>query len=277
MSLRRVPLPAWAANATAGGPPGLGIRLTGEQAEWGVAIPWVFRALAAPDGDNQMVEAPRPGDDVWAATAYWCPLVHLLVYSLGWTHPGAGLRWWYDAGFPRDDARLRLIDDIWGAAGDQQLDWFAAWLWTAGAEFGIGAVDSEPLAARPPVDRQWVERQASAAENWGGPSPLVGGSDPLHLSAHWKGPLERPLSAPMLLRSEADTAQAVLVTDSMAGWYQALSEAGAALPPLGDRSWRVDVVVRPAGWLGTYRRSRATGRWFAGRHRHHAPGAVRIR
>ena len=58
--------------------------------------------------------------------------------------------------------------------------------------------------------------------------------------------------------------------DRYAGWYQALARHGNALPcrPYG-RSWGVEVVVRPLGWLGTYGRSRTTGHWFSGRYRWH--------
>jgi hypothetical protein len=34
----------------------------------------------------------------------------------------------------------------------------------------------------------------------------------------------------------------------------------------------VDVFVRQIGFVGTYRRSRDTGLWFAGQHRYHAVG-----
>lgn len=47
---------------------------------------------------------------------------------------------------------------------------------------------------------------------------------------------------------------------------------GATLPSLGTGSWHVDVVVKPMGWLGTFRRSWVTGLWFQGRHLIHAAG-----
>lgn len=61
--------------------------------------------------------------------------------------------------------------------------------------------------------------------------------------------------------------------DTYSGWYSALARLGATLPARFDgRSWRVDVVVRPIGWLGTYRQSRVTSRWFTGQHRWHELG-----
>ena len=58
----------------------------------------------------------------------------------------------------------------------------------------------------------------------------------------------------------------------MIGWYRALAEMGARLPHLEERSWHVDIVVKPVGSLGTYRQSRATGLWFSGPHRLHLVG-----
>jgi hypothetical protein len=58
-----------------------------------------------------------------------------------------------------------------------------------------------------------------------------------------------------------------------AGWYVALGQLGLRLPPRADsRSWRIDVVVRPLGYLRSHRRSRDTGRWFTAQHRWHELG-----
>jgi hypothetical protein len=49
--------------------------------------------------------------------------------------------------------------------------------------------------------------------------------------------------------------------------------AGRQLPALPDaRSWHVEVFDRRVGWLGTYRQSRVTGQWFAGKHSVHMAG-----
>jgi hypothetical protein len=85
-------------------------------------------------------------------------------------------------------------------------------------------------------------------------------------------PLEEPEATVFLLRSAEKERRAVLMADSMIGWYRALALQGGALPALGERSWHVDVVVRTVGWLGTYRRSRVSGLWFAGPHRFHIHG-----
>lgn len=246
----------------------------GEQAEWGYAIPSVFRALTAPPELAILPAPPKAGDPHACALGYWTALLHVLLYSLGWARPERGLRWWYDTGKPvHEDARLRLLQ-IYDQDG--MLDLFAAWLW---ADAYLNAVES--LAAltgyqhdRAPidVDRAWLAEQERAREPLGILSPYGGGSDPLHLSFHSCGPVEAPRGESVLLRSSRSDRTAVLLLDTMRGWYRALAEQGSTLPDIGDRSWRVDVVVRPIGTLGTYRRSRETGLWFAGRHRFHTRG-----
>jgi hypothetical protein len=68
---------------------------------------------------------------------------------------------------------------------------------------------------------------------------------------------------------------AVLVLDGYSNWYSVLHQHGLDLPARPDHEqWRVDVVVKPIGWMGTYRRSRLTGRWFAGPHSLHKWGAA---
>lgn len=67
--------------------------------------------------------------------------------------------------------------------------------------------------------------------------------------------------------------EASLVLDTYCGWYAQLAGRGKGLPHRPDgRSWRVHVTVKPLGYLGMFRRSRQTGRWFAGRHAHHLLG-----
>lgn len=273
--IERVPVPRWPPPGPAGTPELASA--TGEQYEWGYAIPWMFRALASPLTNERMPAAPTPGDDVYAATGYWASLLHLLCYSFGWARPDHGLQWWFEAGKPvDDDPRLQLLAEIWDADG--QLDWFAAQLSSLGADtFPLPLLADvsryEEKARGAAFERRWIESQRSSADASGIPSPISnGGSDPLHLSAHCSGPLEETVGEALLLRSDRNQAQAVLRLDSMVGWYRALCLHGEALPELHGRSWHVDVVVRPVGWLGTYRQSRSSGLWFAGRHRYHAPG-----
>jgi hypothetical protein len=241
----------------------------GEQPEWGFAIPWVYRALASPLTGEPMPAAPRRGDPHPGTLGYWAALLHMLFFSLGWARPDRGLRWWYDAGRPTDDDRLRLLHSIWDTDG--QLDWFAAWLWsdhvieTGGFAEATGYQDD---GREVDVDRAWIERQRDTAEAAGAFVSPFGA----HLAVHWSAPLDEPRGDVFLLRSGKTDRHAVLMADSMIGWYRALALRGADLPNIPGRSWHVDVVVRPVGWLGTYRRSRVSGLWFAGPHRFHIQG-----
>ena len=64
----------------------------------------------------------------------------------------------------------------------------------------------------------------------------------------------------------------LLVTEGLDHWLADLHALEARLPPICDRSWRVEVFDRRTGYLGEYRRSRVTGRWFTGRHAIHMKG-----
>ncbi len=267
--IERVPLPEWLDGLEATEVQ----NLFGEQAEWGFSIPWMSQVLASPRSLRPMLQAPAPGDHLGpGALAYWSSLLHLLVYGFGWSQPGRGLRWWYEAGKPVDDPRLALISEVWDADG--QLDWFAAWLWTTGACCYLYRPIGFTEESCAEVDAGWLERVEGRIAGSRTPSPYGGGSDPLHLTAHIGGPLQRRVRGrSQLTLHPTGRRTAAFAVDSMTGWYRALAEDAGSLP--GDdagRSWDVDVVVRPVGWLGTFRRSRSTGLWYAGRHRNHLVG-----
>jgi hypothetical protein len=64
----------------------------------------------------------------------------------------------------------------------------------------------------------------------------------------------------------------VVIADTYNGWYSELWRLGADRTKDG-RSIRADVIVKPIGWLGEYRRSTVTGSYFRGHHRYHVMGA----
>lgn len=66
--------------------------------------------------------------------------------------------------------------------------------------------------------------------------------------------------------------KAVFVTSAADSWYMDLKDRGDKLAVAGVQSWKIDVVVKPIGYLGIYRRSMQTGLWFTGRHHYHAAG-----
>jgi hypothetical protein len=230
-------------------------RSYGEQHEWGWAIPLMYRAVADP-ANAVYPERPQPGD-VIAALGYWTPLLHLLRYSLGWTRPDRGLCWWSGAGRPVDDDRLRLVANIWAADG--QLDSFSSWL--------SGTRSTDPQEQKPlPAPRHEAHRGCAVSTV----QPLLG--DPvdgasLQLQGHLNSPAFMvPSQTPG--RPQGDQSCATLVLDSLVGWHTALAQTFANSP----KDVQVDVFVRPVGWLGTYRRSPATGGWYSGHHGVHVRG-----
>jgi hypothetical protein len=68
----------------------------------------------------------------------------------------------------------------------------------------------------------------------------------------------------VLLRDDS-THRACLIVDVYQGWYRALARTTTVLAPVRSRqAWTVEVICRPVGHLGLYRRCPHTGRWFAG-------------
>lgn len=276
--ITRVPIPAWVEL----GPSFDALRVTpdpfGEEIAWAFAYRWVFRILASPLSGEPMLEAPKRGDAGYGAHAYWSALLNLLIYSFGWPRPDRGLRWWYEAGKPITDPRFQLTAELWDQDG--QLDWFAAWLWTSQHmlqwqlrfEELVGyKQDETPVRVEP----HWLRTQREAASEFGLNTPLgvEGDTDELHLSGHVAGPLQPLRGTARLFRTDPAQRRAVLLLDSMVGWYRALVTEGGTLPELpGVHSWYVDVIVKPVGWLGTFRRSLETGLWFSGRHSDHMRG-----
>lgn len=233
----------------------------GDQMEWGRLLPQVWQALADADGHHEYPPRPEASE---AHPAWWTPLPHILKYSLGWQDQALGLLRWYRAGRPVTDPRLRLVLHGWG----RDLDLYAAWLWESRFDELSHAADGARVVE---IDDEWWARVRAYAEVRDGGS-WSGGS--LHLPYHDGSPDATNGARPGA--AVAARGHATLVLDKYEGWYAALGSAWADLPELpGGRSWRIDVVVRPVGWLGTYRRSRLTGRFFAGQHRWHQLGAGR--
>lgn len=86
----------------------------GGQWEWCWANALPYRALVTPSVGAPMPAAPQREVDFRQYLGYWASLQSFLTYSFGWTRHDRGLRWWYDAGKPMDDARLGLIEAVWG-------------------------------------------------------------------------------------------------------------------------------------------------------------------
>lgn len=238
--------------------------------------------------------------------ALWSAVLDLLKYSFGWRSPAHGVARWVEAGLPVDDQRLALVAHMLGDDPRDRAVNLAAFLFRQGGwaltEIGHGGLKATfgssaeyPSLAVPEwVDSEYRARGCEDAYRGSEESPEYlpcrsGGYDCLHLSGHCWDPIARTAArqeAPIRgFSSEPDLAArfhhstdgehgtAVLLTQRYAGWFDELVDHGDSLPALrSGRSWRVDVVCTPIGWLGTFRKSRQTGLWFSGPHSLHIWG-----
>lgn len=124
-----------------------------------------------------------------------------------------------------------------------------------------------------PARTRWLLAQEIAAASSDVPDPLSGDNDPLHLSSHAGGPVAPVIDPVELRRSGRGGRSGILLCDSAIGWYRSLYEESSKLPSIHDHRWRIDVVIKPIGWIGTYRRSPETNLWYVGDHRLHVRGS----
>ena len=254
-------------------------RYTGGQFEWCWSIPMVFRCLASPQSGQPIAANPR--SDAFADNdrlhtgllGHWNALSYLLTFTLGWSRHDSGLRWWYDAGKPRDGGPLSLIHAVWEADGN--LDSYLAWAYVK--QPPVRHLLTGTWSAIDPPDElsnEWEARLRPVTD--GRPPYGLHLEDAAHLSdasADADGKLgAHPLLRPRLTVTSQSDRCALLEVPSLIGWYRALREFGNELPQPEERSWRVRVYTREIGFLGEYKRSRETGLWFTGRHRFHTPG-----
>ncbi len=249
--------------------------LWGDQDPWVRHLPLAWRACAEPSvGDYPHHPRPRIEND-WSSfeahIAFFSPLLHLLLYGLGWSRPALGLARWIEQGRPTEEPVLAVVDRWWG----REVDSFVAWL--AGApnvrdnlrETMTGLPSSDEGRRTPYLD---AFNRLRTSEEW--LSVWGGGWDEMHLSGHVLAPLTESKSAPRFAHASTTGSavpRAVLMTPAYAGWYAAL-RAYPEPTRFDGHDLRVDVVCPALGWLGEYRRSATTGLWFRGRHAIHVLG-----
>ncbi|WP_146220442.1 hypothetical protein [Geodermatophilus normandii] len=252
-------------------------QLIGDSGPWTWALPTLVQAVNDPRGPWSPPTAPwksgtRSDGVPIDPIAFWAPLTTLTWGMLGWVRPDLGVQRWIAAGRPTDTPQLSVLDRWWGddalalvswAQTSHSLDKYSRLIHE---RTGTGAVATPVVTA------------VRARPEW---RSMLDGGDALHLGhvlEHLLGIEAADGGHPQLGRLVHDLPtgtdrDAHLVLDTYCGWYGTLARLGAGLPSRPDgRSWQVHVTVKPLGYLGTYRRSRKTGRWFAGRHQHHILG-----
>ncbi|MEQ8717730.1 MAG: hypothetical protein RIE08_08975 [Acidimicrobiales bacterium] len=243
--------------------------------DYGLWAPEVWRMISTGSGRYRF---PGPPGSLDAAVAWYGPITSILVVSLGWSDPGTGLKVWYDQGRPDWDIRFQVLNRLWG----DRLDYYAAWLWKFGAEYLAGKpwLDGS-LTERVDVDQRWlrgVEERAQRESH----TPLLGGSDALHLSMHLLDPPngfpgDPSSGSPGLVIGESSKRTMVFFARSLRTVLEGMDAVRSEMPKRSDgRSWRVHVVAEDVGRLGEFRLSRESGRWFSGRHRYHQMGITNV-
>lgn len=170
--------------------------------------------------------------------------------------------------------------------GHPHFDAFAAWCWQRGTSYGCRGAFWHlvgKLAARQGVRGSQRRGESFLGGDWWRSAQqnegVVSGpffdtsSENLHLGHSMQFDGSEALRGEVLCTRPSER-RAVLMLPYASGWYRQLLLHGRRLPDLGARSWHVEVVVKPLGHLGTFRRSRDTGMWFQGRHITHMVGQV---
>jgi hypothetical protein len=235
---------------------------------WLQYLPLLHRELAAPEIDSGL---PRSfvSLDFQQTCAWWETLRYVFRSLLGWRCLPAGLAWWYEAGKPvLDDPRLRIVLERWDTR--RELDCFAAREWESG---GYGSMFGQDL--------EWSVQDYEPSSGWlkefqdrpplMDHGPYGGGSNPLHLG-HSDLLTVSKTTGPSTGSYDVATRKAILIVRSFDSWQPELRAYGSTLPPMGERSWHVEVFDRKVGYLGHFRQSRVTGLWFQGRHSIHMAG-----
>lgn len=208
---------------------------------------------------------------IFDTCAYWETLYYLFTAILGWQQLDKGLAWWYEK--EKDDMGdicLSLVRDIWDY--ENQLDYFAAWTWKPGCNFSPEDFSSDrSVQQNSQNNKEWWQKFKRKGRLYPH-DPFHGGTNPLHLGHSECFGFDQVDHDKSILNIDRAKHRAILVVNQLGSWRMDLQTAGTKLPPLGEHSWRLEIFDRQAGYLGMYRQSRETGRWFMGKHNIHMRG-----
>ncbi|WP_458107206.1 hypothetical protein M1D51_16085 [Arthrobacter sp. R3-55] len=239
----------------------------------------VLKAVTQPQGDWLPPLNPIGSGILPPFITYWFSMSAVVLGHLAWSDPVRGVTMWVNLGMPPDGAVLTSMKRLFGADS-------AALILNHNVSGIADLLSGTPDDLPSKQDLAWHLRQNFVGDNapaapqiewidsWA--AMLFGGTDSLHLGVH----LEQMLMHPKpprpnmtFARESGPEVPAHLHLPTSYGWYEALTRAAAGLPERTDgRSWRVDVTTEDVGFIGRFRMSRATGRWFSGKHSSHMLG-----
>jgi hypothetical protein len=238
----------------------------------------VLRALRSPAADWVPPKDPAGSGRMADFITYWFSLSAVVVGHLAWSDPALGMARWVNSGMPGDNGVLSALKRLYGADAAALILNGAV---PALADTLTATVDNS-RARRDPASNPastfvgcpQVARAVNKSRRWS--AMASEGFDSLHLSEHLRSLMLSPSPQPIRLsggQNGVSSPHAHLLLPDAYGWCESLQRSGDGLPNRPDgRSWRVDVTSAPLGYLGEFRKSRETGRWFAGKHSSHMLG-----
>lgn len=241
---------------------------------WFAYLPDLHKALIG-GADDVSLPNPYRLNALTEFCGYWECVFYLLDSLLGWEDQAKGLFSWCQAGKPTQDSPvLELLKKHWDR--DDLLDFYCAWQWITGCAFS-GPEDfssSEMIGLSKYANEDWL-RNFKRRERLMRHDPFYGGSNPLHLGYSRRFGIGDHCNDDDidLYFSQKRKLQVVLVVKSIQSWKTELYRCSQFLPAtMNERSWRVRVFDPLNGYLGEFRQSRETGKWFTGKHSIHMMG-----
>jgi hypothetical protein len=240
----------------------------GEDGPWAWYLKDAWQACATDSPEIHTHRQPKVGVDDWhaKAIAYWAPMFHPLIFGLGWSRPDIGLLRWRDMGYPAVDPILGAVLRWWGKDRvEDLLAWAAVTdVFRSQAEAFMLLTNAHvPDEEQFPDTPEWrrLREQPAWKEAW------QGEGDSFHLQQHALAPISgdgepgrhlgKPDRGPTLLEDPGEGV--ALLFDTYFAWYRRLLNVAEKITVV--EAFPVDVIVKPIGWLGTYRLSRGTNIW----------------
>lgn len=236
-------------------------QITGDQDDFGWAIPSVFHALANPIAPAAFPKKPDKEKDFWGAIAYWNSLQWFLIYRLGWAHPGKGLAQLYPQlaiRYANPEDNIKLLQQLWYADG--YLENYLIW---AGDRCHYSYLRRTPETYMVPWEVEESDLPLEIVKH----SPFG-----LHLEPqgdHFFIYSEGVQLPEVSVNPSHDGSTMVIVIDHAWGWYDSLCRVAERNP-----ADNYEVFVKTIGFMGKYHYSPETRLCYTGSLEIHLMGNV---